>query len=149
MAEGGRNINMHPFNADLEDTINTGPKWDRWLKQFETRLRFFKIAEVEDKIDALNIYGGDMVVDLIEHLPDVTPPVGQDDPSAYDKVINKLNNHFKPMSNPLHAEYKFSKLVQNKTESLAQYYVRVKEAASRCEFHDPDAQIHSHILNHE
>ena len=152
MAEGFArgNINISAFAPD-SDTISTGPRWEKWLKQFETRLRFFKITEAQDQLDALNIYGGDTISDLIDHLPDAqpNPPTEGEEPevpNVYKKAVNKLNNHFTPISNPLHAEYKFSKLSQNRGESIAQYYVRVKESASKCSFPDTDSRILSHIV---
>ena len=44
------------------------------------------------------------------------PPTGAEPelPNIYEKAVNKLNNHFIPISNPLHAEYNFSKLSQNR-----------------------------------
>ena len=92
------NINISAFAPD-----STGPRWEKWLKQFETRLRFFKITEAQDQLDALNIYGGDTISDLIDHLPDAkpNPPTEGEEPeipNVYTKAVNKLNNHFTPIS---------------------------------------------------
>ena len=144
MAAGVRDFHIGAFIPDT-DTISTGPRWEKWIKQFETRLRFFKINETQDKVDALSIYGGETIANLIEILPEVRAPAGQEDPDDYDKIINKLNSHFVPMANPLLAEYRFGKMSQRPDESITQYYVRVKEAASKCEFDNADARILAHM----
>ena len=52
MANANIDIKMAPFIHDT-DPILTGPKWERWIEEFGTRLRYFKITSVRDKVDKL------------------------------------------------------------------------------------------------
>ena len=77
MANANRDIKMAPFVPDT-DPISTGPKWERWIEEFGTRLRYFKITLVQDKVDAINIFGGQILRDKIRSLRDLEYPAPTD-----------------------------------------------------------------------
>jgi len=123
-----------------------GRIWQRWKKEFQTRLRYFRIDAVADMVDAINIYGGERVRELIELLPNRPNPENVNR-TAFDEIICKLDHHFKPQVNSDGARARLDKLQQLDTETMAQYYVRIKQIASDCNFPDPDDAIRSKILH--
>ena len=75
-------LNIGSFIPPL-DAEEAAVAWERWFKTFVRKTRFFKVSTtLQDKLDALSIYGGggEEVETLIETLPDpddgdVTLPV--------------------------------------------------------------------------
>ena len=55
-----RDIKMSDFTAD-SDPDDQGRKWKKWQTELITRFCFFRILEVQDKVDAINIYGGELI----------------------------------------------------------------------------------------
>ena len=87
-----------------------------------TRFRYFHITNTQDHVDAINIYGGKQILELIDTLSDVpTPNIAE--PNEYEMMIAKINNHFTPMLNKDSARSKLDKMHQNEGELVAQYYV--------------------------
>ena len=142
---GPRDIKMHAFAPDV-DPDETGQRWKKWEKELSTRFRYFPITNTHDRVDAINIYGGEQIRELIETLPDVpTPTIAE--PTECEKIIAKLNNHFTPMVNKDSARSKLNKMHQNKGESVAQYYVRLRKQAIKCQFADMDDAIRINLLH--
>ena len=83
--------------------------------------RYFRIANTQNRVDAINIYGGEQIRELIETLRNVHTP-NTEEPNEYDKIIAKLNNHFTPMINKDSGSCKFDKMHKNGGESVAQYH---------------------------
>lgn len=44
--------------------------WEKWCKLFVKKLRFFRVTDLQDKMDALSIYGGEHIDDLTDTLQD-------------------------------------------------------------------------------
>ena len=135
-----RDIQMSSFTT-ADDPDETGRKWGKWKKELATRLRFFKITEAQDKIDALNIYGGELIRELIETLPD-----GAAAGNEYDMAVGKLDTFFTPMVNADSARSKFERLHQLDRETVAQYNVRLRMQAVKCNFPDTNDTIRSKLL---
>lgn len=141
---GPRDIKMHAFAPDV-DPDETGQRWKKWEKELTTRFRYFRITNTQDRVDAINIYGGERIRELIDTLPDVpTPSIAE--PNEYEKIMAKLNNHFTPMVNKDSAHSKLDKMHQNEGELVAQYYVRLRKQALKCQFADTDDAIRSKLL---
>ena len=76
------------------DPNEAAHKWERWVKSIAKKLRFFWVITLEDKMDALYIYGGNEVEQLLETLPD--PAEEGVDVSVYIiKVGEDLNDFHK------------------------------------------------------
>ena len=119
------------------------------VEEFGTRLRYFKITSVQDEVDAINIFDGQILRDKIKSLRDLEYPAPTDEataPDAYQKIVDKLNHYFLPMKNTQHARYRFGKAIQNDKETINQYELRLGEYASKCDFADTDEQILSHLI---
>ena len=117
---------MQAFIAD-SDPDETGRRWKKWKNELLTRFRYSRISNTQDRIDALHIYGGEQIRELIES-------------------IAKLDNHFIPMVNPDCVRSKLEKMCQKEGESVAQYHVRLRLQVAKCGFTDPDDVIRSKIL---
>ena len=147
LTSGPKDIRMHAFTADT-DPDETGRLWKKWKNELLTRFRYFRIPNIQDRVDALHIYGGERIRELIESLKDVplaSPPTSGEQ-NEFDKIIAKLDNHFIPMVNPDCARSKLDKMCQMKGESIAQYHVRLRLQVAKCSFADPDDAICSKIL---
>jgi len=140
-----RDIQMTAFSPGGDPDEN-GKMWERWKKELETRLRYFRITETPDKVDAISIYGGERVRELIELLPN--RPAPQDVVrTEYEEIIAKLDHYFQPSVNSDSARARLDKLQQMENETMAQYYVRLRKIAADCAFPDRDDAIRSKILN--
>ena len=118
----------------------------KWKNELLTRFRYFRISNTQDRIDALHIYGGEQIRELIESLESVHTPSSAELQNEYEKIIAKLDNHFIPMVNPDCARSKLEKMCQKEGESVAQYHVRLRLQVAKCGFTDPDDVIRSKIL---
>ena len=142
---GPKDIRMQAFIAD-SDPDETGRRWKKWKNELLTRFRYFRISNTQDRIDALHIYRGEQIRELIESLESVPTPSSAELQNEYEKIIVKLDNHFIPMVNPECARSKLENMCQKEGESVAQYHVRLRLQVAKCGFTDPDDVIRSKIL---
>ena len=70
-------MNIHPppinavgtalFTTDI-DPDEAGLRRKKWEKELTTRFRYFDITNAQDRVDAINIYGGEQIPwELIEY----------------------------------------------------------------------------------
>ena len=105
-------------------------------------------------MDALYIYGGPEIEQLLETLPDPTDDqvsvpdyvkASNETANDFHKNVHKLHNHFSTMVNKDSARCKFDGLTQG-DQSMATFYVSLKQQAEKCRFPDADDAIRSKIL---
>lgn len=91
------------------------------------------------------MYGSELVRELVNTLQDVLVPeeVEHDD---FDKIIAKLDSYFIPLINLDSFHSKFAKMYQQHGESIAQYYVRLRNWAYKCGIVDLSDVIQCTIL---
>ena len=106
---GPKDIRMQAFITDPDET---GRRWKKWLNELLTRFRYFRISNTQDRIDALHIYGGEQIRELIESVESVPTPSSAELLNEYEKIIAKLDNHFIPMVNLDCARSKLEKMCQ-------------------------------------
>ena len=63
-------LNIGAF-VPTEDPRKNALQWTRWIRGFCRKLRFFRITNTQDKSDALYIYGGYDIENLLDTLPDI------------------------------------------------------------------------------
>ena len=102
------------------------------------------MEDLQDKMDALVIYGGEEIKDIVEALPDVNDssiqvPEGEQ-VTNFHRVLHKLDNHFTPMANKDSARSTFENLKQD-GHSLVQNYIIEKRQAEKTQFPDKDDAI--------
>ena len=61
-------IKMKSFSTS-DDVEESGRLWSKWKKELTARFRYFRTENDEVRIDALSIYGGDLIEELINTLP--------------------------------------------------------------------------------
>ncbi len=137
-------IKMQPF-VPARDQDETGRMWRKWKAGLITRFRFFRIQNDKDKTDAISIYGGEHIRELIDTLPNEPAADEEEERDEFDEIIAKLDHYFTPMINPDSARCKFEQMSQQE-ESIAQYYVRLRLQAEKCAFPDADDAIRSKLL---
>ncbi len=86
-----------------------------------TRFRYFHITNTQDHVDAINIYGGKQILELIDTSDVPTPNIAEQNED--EMMIAKINNHFTPMLNKDIARSKLDKMHQNEGVLVGQYYV--------------------------
>ena len=59
---------------------------------------------------------------------------GEDD--DYDTAVTRLTDYFEPQQNVLNTTYIFRQCTQSPQESLAEYHVRLRTLAEKCDFGD-------------
>ena len=142
---GPKDIRMQAFIAD-SDPDETGRRWKKWKNELLTRFRYFRISNVQDSVDALHIYGGEQIRELIETLENVPTSSSAENSDEYENIIAKLDHHFIPMVNPDCARSKLKRMCQNEGQSVAQYHVHLRLQVAKCGFRDPEDVIRSKIL---
>ena len=95
-------LNIPQFITPV-DTEEAALQWQKWRRNFERKLRFFRVTTLQDKLDAVAIYGGEEIEELTDNLPniadaEVTVPEGEEI-NDFHRAMAKLNNHFTPMLN--------------------------------------------------
>ena len=81
---GSKDIRMHAFTAD-PDPDESGSPWKKWKNELLTRFRYSRISNIQDRVDAFHIYGGERIGELIESLKDV--PLASPQPQ-----VSKMNS---------------------------------------------------------
>ena len=102
---------------------------------------------MEDQLLALDIYGGEEIESLLEHLPDpdIRLPAGVTEVNDFHSAFKKLDNYFVGKINKDSARFKFDNLTQGE-QSMAKYYIELKKRASKCQFADAEDTIRTKIL---
>lgn len=147
-------LKTEPF-VPSEDELRNGKLWEEWLQGIEREFRYFQVTSVQDKKDALIIYGGKEIARLENSLPNptVVPNYAEqgEQLDAYTKLKWKLTDFYVKRKNSYHATYLFNKLrpeiIKGKPESTVAYAARVREQATDCEFGDNrDRRILEHLI---
>lgn len=137
----------------MSDPDETALLWDRWLRQFGRKVRFFRVTEATDKLDALYIYGGDKVEQILDTVPDpegaftIPTHLGEtlDVTCVYHKALYKVQKHFSRMANKDSARSQFDGMSQG-DRPMAENYIQLKKQAAKCQFTDEDDMIRTKIL---
>ena len=98
------------------------------------RFRFFRIENIEDQVDAVNIYGREIIRELIDTLQNVLEC--DNEHNDFEQIIAKLDNYFISITNSDSAHSKFAEMSQIRNESVAQYHFRLRTQAAKCKFPD-------------
>ena len=131
---------MPPFDPDAEIGVNLAPKRKIWLQDFEMYLVASGVTDKKKKRALLLYQAGPRVREIFRQIPDH----GDDD--DFDTAVNKLNAYFEPQKHRLYDVYQFRQAKQVETETLDQYYTRLRSLSQNCDFHDPDFEIMVQIV---
>ena len=84
-------------------------------------------------------YVGESTNDIFDILPDTG--------TTYQAAIDALTQHFTPQGNNDMTIFDFRELKQGATETLNEYYRRLKTKAAQCNFHSEEAEIKTQIIH--
>ena len=117
-----------PGNFDFADP--TG--WPDWLERFQQYRLVVKLHkdDADVQIATLLYSMGPQANVVLKQL--VFDNV--DDKKDYEKVLEKLTQHFHPVSNVAHERAMFERAVQNPTESADEFLRRLHRIAEKCSF---------------
>ncbi len=87
---------------------------------------------------------GEEVMDLFDTLTVAEPQEGE---NVYDLAQTALCDHFKPVQNSEYQVYMFRQSKQEKSETLNQYFGRLKSIAASCQFTEVDKEIKTQIIH--
>ena len=127
---------MPPFDPDSDIGANIGPKWKIWFEDFDMYITANGITDKKKKRALLLYQAGARVREIFRQLPDRGE--GNID---YDTAVEKLNEYFDPRKHRLYEVYRFREACQGSTETLDQYYTRLRSLSARCEFADAEFEI--------
>ena len=109
------------------------------MNRFQNLLISLREFDSKVKRGLLLTYVGEATNDIFDTLPET----GDD----YDTAVAKLTTYFEPTSNTDMAIFEFREMKQERGETLNAFYRRLKEKATRCEFHVEDHEIKTHIIH--
>ena len=120
---------MVAFDPNV-DPSTISLRWKEWLNRFN---RFLVAANINNtsRKRAMLLYQAGPAVDKIFQTLENT---GEED--DYDTAVARLSDYFEPQKNVLHATYMFRQCTQASQESLAEYHVRLRTLAEKCDFGD-------------
>lgn len=116
-------------------------EWQKWKRELE---RYFDASNVtsqwEKRAKLLHLAGPD-IQEIFDNLPgtDDIPHVVVD-PPYYDVAIKKLDEHFEPMRRRNYERHLFRQISQKPEERFADFVLRLRIQAKRCEFDRYDAR---------
>lgn len=118
-----------PFN--VEDPNNIAVRWNRWTKRLETYIIATGITDDKQKRSLLLFCAGDAVHEIFDNSS------GAEEAEDYKATLKLLTDHFSPKKNRTFEIYNF----RLDGESVAQFYTRLRQLVSTCEFTDPDGEF--------
>ena len=117
---------------------NPGAHWDNWIQRLENYLLAINVTnDLRKRANLLHFIGPLSYEDFL-----TLPNRGV----TYDDAKTALRNFFRPQVNVEFEVANFRSLRQKSDENVDSYYVRLRQAATNCAFHDIDAEIKSHLI---
>lgn len=128
-------LHIRPFQSP-EELLETPEAFETWIEKIENSMDYHGIKTDEERLPAMLEYGGEEIVDVHKHgtyPPDLTP-ADIEQMSGYEKLVQKLNQHFVPFDSTLYHRFKFLQLKPKVGETMGHYLVRLKKAATHCKW---------------
>ena len=125
---------VRPFEI-VADRSRLPVEWQKWKRELE---RYFDACGIssqwEKRSQLLHLAGPDLQ-EIFDHLPGVEDiPHVVRDPPYYDVAIQKLDEHFEPMRRRNYERHLFRQIEQKQDERFADFVLRLRIQAKRCEF---------------
>lgn len=128
---------VRPFDMNVEEN-RLASEWAKWKRQLQCYFEACGIVSQTDRKAKLLFLGGPDLQELYENLPDAKRvSFALADPPYYDVAIKALDDHFEPKRMIAYERYVFRQMAQKPSERLADYVLRLRVQAKRCEF-NPD-----------
>lgn len=107
------------------DITSVSDRWNTWLRKFEMYATASGISDDAQKRALLLHCAGDEVQDIFG-----TFQVGD----TYNEAKEKLTEHFRPQMNVTYQRHLFRKQLQNESETVSQFVIRLRKLADTCAF---------------
>ena len=134
-----KNLHLPNFPSfDTDEILTLAPRWNTYKKRFELLCSAIGVTDNKQKLSMLLTLIGDGSYEIYENITP-TPEL------SYTEVITLFDEHFKPQLNESYETYLFNQMRQKEEETIHQYYVRLREQAKKCNFHDMDKNIKQQI----
>lgn len=134
-----KNLNLPNFPTfDLSETDTVPSRWKKYKQRFELLCTAIGVAEENQKLAMFLTYVGDDTYEIFENTKSSDIP-------TFNEVIEAMDKHFEPQTNKSYETFLFRQIKQLDGENLNQFYIRLKEQASKCGFTDPDLNIKQQI----
>lgn len=120
------------FGADRSQLPTAWQKWKRELQRYFDACGI--TSQWEKRSQMLHLAGSE-IQEIFDHLPGVNNVSHVlTDPPYYDVAIQRLDEHFEPMRNRNYERHLFRQVVQKQDERFADFVLRLRIQAKRCEF---------------
>ena len=134
-----KNLNLPNFPTfDLSENDTVPSRWKKYKQRFELLCTAIGVAEEKQKLAMFLTYVGDDTYEIFENTKLNESP-------TFNEAIEALDKHFEPQSNKSYETFLFRQMKQLEGENLNQFYIRLKEQASKCGFADADLNIKQQI----
>ena len=134
---------MLPAFDIKSDPTNLSEKWKKWLRSFEYLAVGRAITDDNQKAALLLHLSGPDVQDLYETLGTVGDETKK---SKTEVVIDRLNNHFTPLTDKTFERHLFRKIYQG-SDTCDQFLTRLRQSAAKCKFLDEEDQIRGQFID--
>lgn len=130
---------IKPFEM-VADRSSLPVEWQKWKRELERYFDAMRIDSQWEKRSQMLHLAGREIQEIFDHLPGVDEvPHVVADPPWYDVAIQKLDEHFEPMRRRNYERHLFRQIKQKPDERFADFVLRLRIQAKRCEFdrYDP------------
>lgn len=130
---------IRPFEISA-DRSRLPTEWLKWKRELQRYFDACGVTSQWEKRSQLLHLAGSEIQEIFDHLPGVDQiPHVVADPPYYDVAIRKLDEHFEPMRRRNYERHLFRQIAQKEEERFADYVLRLRIQAKRCEFdrYDP------------
>ena len=131
--------NLEPFQL-TEGMMASGRNWERWLKDFKRQAQYYGIRDPEEKKQAILVFGGREVTICEDSRPDL-----DNNRDVYERMVEKLNNHFVPRKNKHHARFRLQQNQQKSHQTIMQFYLECRELVRDCQYGNMEDEL---LLDH-
>ena len=133
------NLNLPQFPIFETDEVSSIPsRWKKYKQRFALLCTAIGVTDNKQKLAMLLTFVGDSTYEIYENVK----PAGEQN---FDDVIAALDTHFEPQVNRSYETYLFHQMQQKQDETVHQYFIRLKEQAGKCDFHNTDKAIKQQI----
>ena len=126
-------------NFILGETTSAGPRWKKYVERFEMMIEAYKVEDDQRKKALLLHNAGEDIFSIYSTFTNKKA-------LKYDEVVKQINEYFIPKKSIEFEVYKFRSCRQKETESIDEYYARLRTLSENCEFHDVDLEIRMQII---
>ena len=129
-------LNLQPFQL-IENIMASGRNW--WLKDFERQAQYYGIRDRKKRSKDFH-YLVEEKLPCEDSLPDL-----DNHGDFYERMVQKLNNHFEPRKNKRHARFRLRQNQQKSRQTIMQFYLECRELVRDCQYGNMEDEL---LLDH-